>query len=419
VNPFFLLPLCDSPTLQQRAAVRWVSAQCPSDAAVVPIATRHHAAPIHIGYFSADYHEHATSYLIAQLLELHDRSRFRVSCISFGPPSEGAMRKRLVAGCDDFIDVRGQSDASIALLARSRGIDIAVDLKGFTQDNRIGIFAHRAAPLQVNFLGYPGTMGAPFIDYIIADPVVIPESLQHLYTEKIIRLPHSYQVNDAARAIAAVSVTRSELNLPHTGFVFCCFNNAYKILPAMFDRWMRILSRVDGSVLWLLGDNPGMIHNLQREAAARGIAPERLIFADRIDVPHHLARHRAADLFIDTLPCNAHTTGSDALWAGVPLLTCAGDSFAARVAASLLRAIGLPELIAETPERYEEMAIHYARHPDLLSDIRRRLNQNRLTEPLFDTPRYCRDLEAALAGIYGRQQAGDPPNNLRIHEPES
>jgi protein O-GlcNAc transferase len=412
-NPFFLLPLLDSAEAQRRAAARWVLEHCTA-ASLGEIPRRGRGERIHLGYFSADYHEHVTAYLIAQLLELHDRSRFKITGFSFGPPSSGAMRKRLQAACDEFIDVRDQSDAAVATLARSRGIDIAVDLKGFTQDNRVGIFARRAAPVQVNFLGYPGTMSAPFMDYLIADRTLVPAHSEVHYSEKIIYLPHSYQVNDATRAIAARSYTRAELNLPATGFVFCCFNNAYKIMPLTFDRWMRILAQVDGSVLWLLGDNPGMMRNLRREARARDVSPDRLIFADRIDLPHHLARHRAADLFIDTLPYNAHTTASDALWAGLPVLTCPGESFASRVAASLLTAIELPDLIASTPEHYEQIAIRLATNSEAMNDVRERLARRRLTAPLFDTPLYCRHLESAFTKIYERYLADVHPQHLHV-----
>ena len=412
-NPFFLLPLCDVPRLQRRAAERWAAAARPGPTAEHAMPPPAPAGRIHIGYFSADFHEHATSYLIAQLFELHDRSRFKITAFSFGPPSSGAMRRRLQAACDDFIDVRSEADAAIATRARRLAIDIAVDLKGFTQDNRIGIFAHRAAPLQVNFLGYPGTLGASFIDYLIADRTLVPAETEADYAEKIIFLPDSYQVNDTTRAIASKTFTRRELHLPDEGFVFCCFNNAYKILPATFDCWMRILRQVEGSVLWLLGDNPSMIRNLRREAENRGVSPDRLIFAARTALADHLARHAGADLFLDTLPCNAHTTASDALWAGLPVLTCPGESFAARVAASLLRAIALADLIAPTPQLYEEIAIALAGDPQALTAIRSRLQAQRLSSPLFDTPRYCRHLEQAFADIDARRRAGLPTEHRR------
>jgi predicted O-linked N-acetylglucosamine transferase (SPINDLY family) len=415
-NPFYVLTLSDSAALQKRAAELWVREECPPSDSLPALPKRGRRDRLHIGYFSADFHDHATSYLIAQLFELHDRSRFRVTAFSFGPDSQGAMRKRLKAGCDEFIELRDKSDAEVALLARQRPLDIAIDLKGFTQDHRAGIFARRAAPVQVNYLGSPGTMGAPYMDYLIADRALVPATHEAHYTEKIIYLPHCYQVNDAKRVIAEKSFTRAELRLPQTGFVFCCFNNSYKILPDTFDRWMRILSRVPGSVLWLLGDNPAAIRNLRREAAARLVDPQRLVFADRIDLPEHLARHRAADLFIDTVPCNAHTTASDALWAGLPVLTCRGEGFAGRVAASLLTAIGLPQLITSTLDQYEELAVRLAGDPDELAEIRQTLAANRLTAPLFDTPLYTRHIEAAFAKIYARYQADLMPEHVFVEE---
>jgi predicted O-linked N-acetylglucosamine transferase (SPINDLY family) len=413
-NPFYVLTLSDSAALQKRAAELWVREECPPNDSLPAVPKRGRRDRLHIGYFSADFHDHATSYLIAQLFELHDRSRFRVTAFSFGPDSQGAVRKRLKAGCDEFIVVRDKSDSEVALLARQRLLDIAIDLKGFTQDHRAGIFARRAAPLQVNYLGSPGTMGAPYMDYLIADRALVPAAHQAFYIEKIIYLPHCYQVNDAKRVIAEKSFTRAELGLPQTGFVFCCFNNSYKILPDTFDRWMRILSRVPGSVLWLLGDNPAAIRNLRREAAARRVDPQRLVFADRIDLPEHLARHRAADLFIDTVPCNAHTTASDALWAGLPVLTCRGEGFAGRVAASLLTAIGLPQLITSTLDQYEELAVRLAGDPGELAEVRQTLAANRLTAPLFDTPLYTRHIEAAFAEIYARYQADLMPENVFV-----
>ena len=414
-NPFYILTLSDSAQRQQRAAEYWVREEHAGDESLGPIAKRGPGERIHIGYFSADFHEHATAYLIAELFELHDRSRFRISAFSFGPDSTGRMRRRLAAGCDEFVDVRERSDAAVAMLARNRDVDIAVDLKGFTQDHRAGIFSRRAAPLQINYLGYPGTMGAPYLDYLIADETLIPHESKPYYTEKIIYLPDSYQVNDSRRTIADKTFTRAELGLPPTGFVYCCFNNTYKIQPLLFDRWMRILTRVEGSVLWLLGDNPSAVRNLRLAAAARGVAPERLVFADRIDLPLHLARQRAADLFLDTLPCNAHTTASDALWAGVPMLTCPGESLAARVAASLLTAVGLPDLIAPSLDRYEDLAVHLAAQPPVLTDIRERLARNKRIAPLFDTARYCRHLESAYTEIFARYQANLPPDHIDSH----
>jgi predicted O-linked N-acetylglucosamine transferase (SPINDLY family) len=289
-----------------------------------------------------------------------------------------------------------------------------VDLKGFTQDSRSGIFARRAAPLQVNYLGYPGTMGAPYMDYMIVDRTVVPERSRRHYAEKLIYLPHSYQVNDDRRAIAEGVVQRAAQGLPERGFVFCCFNNNFKITPGIFERWMSILRRVPGSVLWLLKDNARAARNLRREAEDRQVGAERLVFAGRVKLPDHLARHRAADLFLDTWPCNAHTTASDALWAGLPVLTLAGEAFASRVAASLLSAVGLPELIAAGPQDYEDMAVGLATEPPRLEELKRRLAHNRLTAPLFDTRGHARHLEAAYAQIHERHHAGLPAEDAYV-----
>jgi predicted O-linked N-acetylglucosamine transferase (SPINDLY family) len=369
---------------------------------------------IRLAYLSADFHEHATAYLMAELFELHDRARFEVSAISFGPNKRSRMRTRLRRSFERFIDVRAQSDHEVASLVREMEIDIAVDLKGFTTDSRTGILAYRAAPIQVNYLGFPGTMGADYIDYILADRVVIPEEHQPCYTEKVVYLPDSYQVNDSRRSIAERTPSRAEAGLPERGFVFCCFNNNYKITPAVFDVWMRLLRQVPDSVLWLLEANAVAASNLRREAQARGVEPERLVFAKRAKLAEHLARHRLADLFLDTLPYNAHTTASDALWTGVPVLTRLGSSFAGRVAASLLRAVGLPELIARSVEEYEALALELATDPALLRQFKDRLAANHLTAPLFDTARFTRHIEAAYTRMWEIGQRGEVPRSLDI-----
>lgn len=306
------------------------------------------------------------------------------------------------------------NDDEIADLIRRLEIDILVDLKGFTGGSRTRVLGRRPAPIQVNYLGYPGTLGAPFIDYIIADRTVIPDHHREFYSEKVVALPDSYQANDDKRLIADRVFTRGDVGLAPAGFVFCCFNNNYKITPDMFDRWMRILGRVEGSMLWLLEANARAAANLRKEAVARGIAAERLVFAPRVPLPDHLARHRLAGLFLDNIPCNAHTTASDALWAGLPVLTILGDTFASRVAASLLHAIGLPELIAESPEAYERMAIDLATHPSRLAALSTRLAANRLTAPLFDTKRFTRHIEAAYTAMYERHQAGIAPDHIVV-----
>jgi predicted O-linked N-acetylglucosamine transferase (SPINDLY family) len=309
------------------------------------------------------------------------------------------MRSRLARAFDRFVDVRALSDAQVARLLREMEIDIAVDLKGHTTEARLGILAHRPAPVQVAYLGYPGTSGAGFIDYVLADRFVLPETERDCWTERIVYLPDCYQVNDAGRAIAEQTPTRAAAGLPEHAFVFCCFNNSYKILPQTFDVWMRLLRALHGSVLWLLEDNAGARVNLEREARARGVDPSRLVFARRLPHAGHLARHRLADLFLDTLPCNAHTGASDALWAGLPLLTCAGRTFAGRVAGSLLHAVGLPELVTRSLVEYEALALQMAGERGQLMQLRERLAANRASAPLFDTERLRRNLESAYRGM--------------------
>ena len=414
IAPFPLLALTGSLPLQRKAAEIWVNGRHPASRALPAITKRSRRGKIRVGYYSADYHNHATAYLMAGLFERHDRNRFDLVAFSYGPDQNDDMRKRVAAAFDQFVDVRTKSDQEVALISRNMEIDIAVDLKGFTQNQRVGIFSYRAAPIQVNYLGYPGTMGAEYIDYLIADRTLIPGASQQHYSEKIAYLPNSYQVNDRKRQIAGKRFSREESGLPQTGFVFCCFNNNYKITSGTFDGWMRILKQVDGSVLWLLEDHPTAANNLRKEAEARGVSADRLIFARRMPLPEHLARHRAADLFIDTLPCNAHTTASDALWAGLPVLTCIGEAFASRVAASLLNAIALPELITSTQEEYEQLAIALATDPGRLAGIRQKLEANRLTTPLFDTDLFTKHIEAAYTQMYERHQADLPPEHIHV-----
>ena len=369
---------------------------------------------LRMGYLSADLHLHATAYLIAELFELHDRDLFDVVVFSFGPDDNGPMRTRIEAAADQFFRVNDLSDHEIAELLVREQVDIAIDLKGFTQDARPGIFRYRPSPVIVNYLGFPGTMGAACFDYIIGDPVVTPFGHAAWYSEKIVQLPHSYQVNDRQREIAAGTPTRQQHGLPAEGFVFACFNNNYKITPEVFDVWMRLLSRVNGSVLWLLADNDAAVANLRREAAARGVSSDRLVFAPRAPLADHLARHRLADLFLDTLPCNAHTTASDALWAGLPVLTCLGTTFAGRVAASLLTAVGLPELVTHSLEAYETLALQLATHPAQLQDLRHKLAAQRDTSALFDTPQFVANLEKAYLQMYERYRQGLPPAAMAI-----
>jgi len=354
-------------------------------------------AKIRIGYLSSDFRIHPTSYLMAELIERHDRQDFEIIGYSYGPDDGSPIRQRLIDGFDRFVDIRATTYAEAARIIRRDRIDILVDLNGYTRIARPQILAHRPAPVQVNFLGYPGTMGADFIDYVIADAICIPPGDEAHFSEKIIRLPDCYQPNDRRREIAAETPSREAAGLPARGFVFCCFNNSFKITPATFGIWMRLLAQVPDSVLWLL-DGLGT-ENLRREAVKAGIGPNRLVFAPKAPLPEHLARHRLADLFLDTLPYNAHTTTSDALWAGLPVLTCLGKTFAGRVAASLLTAVGLPELITRSPKEYEAMALALAGDPARLADLKRKLADNRDTAPLFDTDRFARNLEDAYRRI--------------------
>jgi predicted O-linked N-acetylglucosamine transferase (SPINDLY family) len=414
VTPHLLLTVSDSPELQRKAAEIWALAKHPSNNAFPTIAKHPKPEKIRLGYFCSDFHDHPTTRLVVELFEKHDRARFELVAFSFGPNVNDEMRQRLSAVFGNFIDVRDQSDRDVAALARRLEIDIAVDLNGFQKNSRTGIFTFRAAPIQVNYLAYPGTMGSNCIDYLIADPILIPTSSQRYFSEKIVYLPNSYQANDRKRRIADKALRRSEVGLPDDGFVFCCFNNNFKITPDVFEIWMRILKHVAGSVLWLFESNASVAANLRKEAIARGINPERLVFAERMPFPDHIARHRLADLFLDTLPYNAHTTASDALWAGLPVLTRVGQTFAGRVAASLLTAIGLPELITSTPQAYEDLAIELAAAPNKLATIKHKLAENRVATPLFDTELFTKHIEAAYAAMYDRCHAGLPPDHIYV-----
>jgi protein O-GlcNAc transferase len=412
--PFSFLAVSQSEPLQLQCARIFVDDKFSPSASPLWTGRRYRHDKIRIAYLSADFHNHATAYLMAGLFESHSKARFETTAISFGPDADDDMRKRLQSAFDHFIDVRKHSDREVALLLQEREIDIAVDLKGYTAHGRTGILAHRPAPVQVNYLGYPGTLAADYIDYIIADRHVIPSADHAHYTEKVVVLPDSYQVNDAGRRIADRIPSRAEAGLPEQGFVFCCFNNSFKITPELFDIWMRLLHAVSGSVLWLLEANPAASDNLRREAVRRGIPAERLVFASRMKLDEHLARHALADLFLDTLPYNAHTTASDALWAGLPVLTCAGDAFAGRVAASLLHAVGMAELITDNLVEYEAMALRLATTPALLAEVRGKLSRNRGSYPLFDTGRFCRHIEAAYIAMWERHQRGAPPAHFSV-----
>jgi protein O-GlcNAc transferase len=397
--PFTFLAVSDDPGEQRRCAELHVRRSLPAPPPPLWHGERYRHARIRVAYLSADFCEHATAYLTAGLFEGHDRSGFETVAISYGPDDGSPMRVRLARAFDRFVDAQALPDAHVARLLRDMEIDIAVDLKGHTTDARFGILAHRPAPVQVAYLGYPGTCGAGFIDYVLADRFVLPESEQPHWTEKVIYLPDCYQVNDAARAIAERNPGRAAAGLPLDGFVFCCFNNSFKILPRLFDIWMRLLRAVPGSVLWLLEDNASARRNLEQAAQSRGVDAARLVFAPRLPHAEHLARHRLADLFLDTLPLNAHTGASDSLYAGLPLVTCAGRTFAGRVAGSLLHAVGLPELVVQALPEYEALALQLARDGPRLQALRARLAAARGVAPLFDTDRFRRHLEAAYRGM--------------------
>lgn len=412
-SPFAALTFEDDPARQLRRSRAW-SQKCFPQASA-PLRARAPASDgrIRIGYFSADFHDHATLYLMAGLLREHDRSRFAVHAFSYGPRLDSTLQETMLAHVDRFHEIGSLSDAAVDALAHQHEIDIAVDLKGYTQNGRLALFAQRLAPVQIAYLGYPGSSGAPFIDYMIADETVIPAAERAHYSEKLILLPGSYQPNDDARAIDSTPTSRAAFGLPEDAFVFCCFNQSYKITPREFAAWMRIMARVEDSVLWLLRSNEWAEINLRRAAAALGIAPERLIFADQAPHASHLARHAHADLFLDCFAVNAHTTASDALWAGLPVLTLAGRQFAARVATSLLGAVGLPELVTETIQDYEALAIDLANDPARLERLRGRL-ADRATQPLFDTKGYARKIEAGFTAAHRRCVEGLAPEDITV-----
>jgi predicted O-linked N-acetylglucosamine transferase (SPINDLY family) len=412
--PFTVLATSASPREQLVCARTYVADRHPPAAAPLWRGEIYRHDKIRIAYMSGELREQATSYLAAGMFECHDRSRFEVHAIATGIDDGSPMRQRLQAAFDAFTDVQGKTDREIAEHLRRAEIDILVNLNGFFGVERTGIFALRPCPVQVNYLGYPGTMGAAYMDYIIADETVIPPDELGEYDEKVVYLPNSYQVNDRKRAIADRAFARADMGLPADAFVFCCFNVTHKILPSMFEVWMRLLAAVEGSVLWLLEANRSVKENLAREAERRGVAADRIVFAPFIAMPEHLARLRLADLVLDTLPHNAHTTASDALWAGVPVLTCLGTTFAGRVAASLLRAVGLPELVTTSPGEYEALALRLARDPAALAAVGAKLAGNRGPCPLFDTVRYTRDIEAAYVGMWERFQRGEPPESFAV-----
>ena len=406
--------ISDSEEANLASARLWARAYPP---AVKPLwqGERYAHDRIRVAYMSADFRDHVVSDMIIGCFEHHDRTRFETTAISIGPNDGSAMRRRIVAAFDRFLDVQAMSDEATATLLRELKIDIIVDLNAHAGSPRPGILSRRPAPVQVNFLGYPGTSGAPFVDYIIADRTVIPAENARYYSEQVVYLPHCLMPNDRGRRVAAKTPSRLEAGLPATGFVFACHNDERKLGPEMFDIWMRLLRAVEGSVLWLKSINASAMGNLWREAKERGVSPDRIVFAARApQTEDHLARLRLADLFLDTLPYNAHATACDALWVGLPVLACRGRSFPGLVSTSILLAIGLPELVASSPAEYEALALSLAREPERLAAIKSKLMENRHTEPLFDTARFTRDLESGFATMWERQQAGLPPAGFAV-----
>ena len=404
IKPFDFLTISDSPALQLKCAQIFSECQNPNQSYQLIDSTKTELSKIKIAYVSADFKQHPVSQLLVSVIEAHDRSRFEIIGISLGADDQSAIRARLLSAFDAFYDVRQKSDREIAYFMRELNVDIAIDLTGHTTDARTAIFSHRAAPIQVNFLGFAGTSGADYFDYIIADAVAVPTDQESFFSEKVIRLPNTFFPHDTNLQMSDKKVTRVQAGLPENGFVFCAFNNPYKITRTFFEVWMRLLAKVEGSVIWLSKANDVVKANLRRLAQENGISSNRLVFAERTEsLEDHLSRHQLADLFLDTLPYNAHTTASDALWAGLPVLTCIGKTLNGRVAASLLNAAGLSELVTYTLEEYEAMALRLAKEPKSIQRIKHQLQQNTLNYPIFDNEKYTDHLEQAFALMVNEQ----------------
>jgi protein O-GlcNAc transferase len=401
VSPFCLLGITDDNASHLRCARNFTQFQFPALASPKRTTERHHHDRLRVAYLSGDFIEHPVALQIAQLLECHDRSRFEIYGISSGPGDESAIRARIAGACNHFVDVSRLDDVAAARLLRELEIDILVDLNGHSGASRLGVLSYRPCPIQISWLGYPGTLGARFVDYFIADEIALPVENRQYFSEEILYLPECFFPTDSGRPMAS-GFSRRDMGLPDEGFVFCCFNASWKVSPQVYEVWMGLLRAIPGSVLWLRGDGSDVAGNLRREAAARGVDPHRLIFAKRVPIDIHLGRHALADLFLDTVPYNAHATASDALWAGLPVLTCKTSAFPGRVGASLLNAIGLPELIADNMQSYERIALQLASEPDRLAALRGKLRLNRETYPLFDTGRLCRNIESAFFKLVGR-----------------
>lgn len=414
-EPFGFQGIAQSEDLLRKCAVSYSKTKFPGMTYLAHDKKYHHEK-IRIGYLCGEFRQQATSILMTRVWELHDHSRFEIFAFDNGWSDSSRYRQRIEKAFSKVYDISHLADFDAAKLIAENEIDILVNLNGFFGLGRQGIFAYRPAPLQVNYLGFPGTIGAPYIDYLIADELVVPPSSQKYYVEKIAYLPDSYQANDDQRRVSSRKFTKSELGLPERGFIFACFNNNYKITPAIFDLWAQILKSVEGSVLWILVDNLTAGDNLVKEASARGISSERLIFAERLDLAEHLARHQLADLFLDTLPYNAHTTASDALWSGLPVLTLKGDTFPGRVSASLLTAIGLPQLITYSEDEYVDLAIDLAKNPIKMQEMKAKLSKNIATEPLFNSNNFSKNIELVFSKMMARYSAGLMPETIYVKD---
>lgn len=412
--PFPILCLIDDPKIHKKAAEIFVETEYPLKDLLIRIRKNHAHQKIRLGYFSADFHLHATMLLMIELFELHDKEKFELYAFSFGPKTSDPFQSRVIAIFDKFIDVRFKSDIEVVEISRSLGIDIAIDLKGFTQDCRMGIFSNRAAPIQINYLGYPGTLAASYIDYLIADSILIDISNREYFSEKILYLPNSYQVNSSKLSLSNKSFTKKEFGIPEDNFVFCSFNNSYKIKPTIFNSWMRILNRVKNSTLLILVENEKAKANLNKEAMTMGVESSRLVFVGKLPVEEHLRRIQIADLFLDTFPYNAHTTASDSLRMGVPILTRKGNTFASRVAASLLSSLDLGELITSNQQEYESVAIELSTNNEKFMEIKNKLLNNLKTSSLFNSKLFTHHIESAYKEIYSRYLKGLPPKDLHI-----
>ena len=416
VEPFPGLSWVDNPLQQLQRSINYVAEKFMRDPINLPIKPEVPPKRIKIGYISGDFYNFPTMHLLAGMLEAHNRERFEIYAFSYVLRKNDKMRQRIKLGVDHFIDVNNLSSIEIAKLIQSNNIDISIDLNGYTRKSRSEIFQYKMSPIQINYLGYPSTMGANFIDYIIADPVTIPDVSRNFYSEKIIYMPHTYQANDDKRKIVRTNSKRVDFNLPEKGFVFCCFNQIYKISPKEFNIWMRLLRNVNNSVLWLIKSNKWVEQNFSKEAKRQGIDPLRIVFAEKLSHSEHLARHKHADLFIDTFNYNAHTTASDALWAGLPIVTKQGKQFSARVTSSLLTACGLSELITKNEKEYEDLIYELATNPKKLKTISLKLSENKKNKPLFNTKQYTNNFENGLQKAYDLYFNGERPKNIFLKD---